>query len=80
MSPEERHREAPDAAIAGAAGVARQSRRDLAEAIRAACPQPHQYVQHRDRQPPWCPACRYTADGERISGGRGFEMKEAPDD
>lgn len=56
----------PHAAIAQAAVRARRDRLKLAAAIAAACPQPHRYVQHRDRRPPWCAACRYTADGERI--------------
>lgn len=38
----------------------------LAGAVMAACPGSHQPVQHRDGRPPWCAACGYTRDGERI--------------
>ena len=34
--------------------------------IHTACPQPHIYHQHRDRNPPWCPTCRRTAAGTKI--------------
>ncbi len=34
--------------------------------IAAACPGTHAPVQHRDRKPPWCTACGYTAQGEQI--------------
>lgn len=38
----------------------------LEELIAEHCPGPHAYVQHRDRRPPWCHACRYTAAGQLI--------------
>lgn len=56
--------------------IAEQARRvaaahlDLAALILAACPGPHEYVQHRDRRPPWCNACRYTAAGFKVNPGR----------
>lgn len=37
----------------------------LAEVIRAGCPGPHRYVQHRDARPAWCPECGYGQDGVR---------------
>lgn len=55
-----------DDVIARATEAVHEARLDLEVAIRKACPQPHRFVQHRDKRPPWCPACRYTADGERI--------------
>jgi hypothetical protein len=40
---------------------------DRVEALIAGqCPGPHKYVQHRDMNPPWCPACRYTEAGVKI--------------
>ena len=30
------------------------------------CPGTHRYIQHRDRNAPWCPACRYTEAGLKI--------------
>jgi len=41
------------------------------------CPGPHAYVQHRDRRPPWCEACRRTAQGELVpeAGQRSDERK-----
>ena len=38
----------------------------LEQLILDACPGPHAYVQHRDRRPPWCKACRYTRSGHLI--------------
>lgn len=56
----------PDELIAELRGRLIDARLDLADAIRAACPGRHTYVQHRDGLPPWCKACRYTEDGYRI--------------
>ncbi len=42
------------------------ARLDLADAVAAACPGRHSYVQHRDRNPAWCEACGYADDGTRI--------------
>lgn len=53
-------------AIAHARAAFIDARLNLADAIREACPKPHAYVQHRDRQPPWCEACGYAEDGTRI--------------
>lgn len=36
------------------------------ELIAGNCPGPHAYVQHRDRRPPWCRACGYTAGGLNV--------------
>lgn len=41
----------------------------LADAIREACPGPHSFVQHRDRRPAWCNACRRTGDGGSVDLG-----------
>lgn len=38
----------------------------LLESVRSKCPGEHKVVQHRDRQPPWCPHCGRTERGERI--------------
>lgn len=38
----------------------------LEAVIAGHCPGPHAYIQHRDSQPPWCSACRYTAGGALI--------------
>lgn len=38
---------------------------DLERAVAKACPGPHAPVQHRDRKPPWCPACGRDAMGTR---------------
>lgn len=37
--------------------------KDLHDAVIAACPGPHEPVQHRDRKPPWCPKCGRTNRG-----------------
>lgn len=58
----------PHAFIASLAAALTDARRDLADAIREACPagHSHAYVQHRDRLPAWCEACGYAEDGMRI--------------
>jgi hypothetical protein len=38
---------------------------ELYEAVAEACPGRHGVVQHRDRQPPWCPYCGRMANGVR---------------
>ena len=60
----------PHAFIASLAADAAEAQRDLADAIREACPGPHSYVQHRDRKPAWCEACGYAEDGTRIRPAR----------
>jgi len=52
--------------ISGAAARLQRARVLLAHLIEDACPGPHRYEQHRDHHPPWCCACRYTTDGQRI--------------
>jgi hypothetical protein len=47
------------------AGKAVDARLDLADAIRAACPGPHSFVQHRDDNPPWCKTCGRGEMGAR---------------
>ena len=39
---------------------------DLRLKVAHFCPGDHRAVQHRDRQPPWCPHCGRTDRGERI--------------
>lgn len=58
----------PDPAEAIRAAIAQVwAAANHAEALIAEhCPGPHDYVQHRDRKPPWCNACRYTESGEKI--------------
>lgn len=36
--------------------------------MKATCqsPEQHAYVQHRDRQPPWCNTCRRFRDGSKV--------------
>lgn len=34
--------------------------------VASKCPGDHKVVQHRDRQPPWCPHCGRNDRGERI--------------
>lgn len=53
--------------IEAAAAAVTTTRQRLANLLSAACPGPHWFVQHRDRLPPWCEACRYTAIGQRIA-------------
>lgn len=60
----------PHVRIARMAAAAVDARLDLADAIREACLGPHGYVQHRDRQPPWCETCGYAEDGTRIKEKR----------
>jgi hypothetical protein len=56
----------PDSEIQIGARVVAVAAARLEELIARHCPGPHGYVQHRDRKPPWCPACRYTAAGALI--------------
>jgi hypothetical protein len=35
----------------------------LADDVDKACPGTHTLIQHRDRNPPWCPHCRRTRYG-----------------
>ncbi len=56
--------------IAILAAHAAEARIDLADALRAACSGPHDYVQHRDRQGPWCDMCGYAQDGTRVKERR----------
>lgn len=53
--------------IVNAALAFERARTRLLRRIAAQCPGPHQFVQHRDRRPPWCNACRYTADGLKVA-------------
>jgi predicted Zn-ribbon and HTH transcriptional regulator len=53
--------------IANLAFKARRARAELAEAMRAACPGPHELVARRGGQPPWCRACGYSVTGERVN-------------
>jgi hypothetical protein len=50
-----------------AAREARKAHAKLGSLIAGQCPGPHQFRQHRDGRSPWCPTCRYTADGVRIA-------------
>lgn len=43
--------------------AAAESARELRQYVAAACPGEHELRQHRDRRPPWCPACGLTALG-----------------
>lgn len=56
--------------IAELRGKAIDARLDLADAIREACPGPHVFVQHRDRRPAWCEACRRTDEGDIVQHGQ----------
>jgi hypothetical protein len=53
-------------AIAKTAQAIDVARMQLAALMMSSCPGPHAFVQHRDRLPPWCKACRYTRDGRRL--------------
>jgi hypothetical protein len=44
----------------------------LSAQVEAGCAGPHRPVQHRDRWPPWCPVCRYTAHGLYVSPDAGL--------
>ncbi len=55
-----------DQQIQSAVAAAAAARDHLAALIERQCPGPHGYVQHRDRQQPWCPRCGYGANGERV--------------
>jgi hypothetical protein len=54
-------------AIALLSADIRRSQESLAALLLAVCPGPHRLVQHRDRRPPWCKACRYTSDGRQVA-------------
>jgi hypothetical protein len=56
----------PDSEIQIGARVVAVAAARLEDLIASHCPGPHAYVQHRDRKPPWCNACRYTAAGALI--------------
>lgn len=47
--------------------VARKAR--LEEFLRVMCPggSDHEYVQHRDRRPAWCPHCHRTTSGDHVT-------------
>jgi hypothetical protein len=53
-----------------AAQIIHEARTRLDALLVAACPGPHLFVVHKDKNPPWCDACRYTADGVRIGAPR----------
>jgi hypothetical protein len=42
-----------------------EARANLQEAVKDVCPGDHAVRQHRDRKPPWCPACGRGDDGRR---------------
>jgi hypothetical protein len=39
---------------------------NLALVMLTNCPLPHEFVQRRDGMGPWCEACGYAANGERV--------------
>lgn len=47
------------------AGIISEARVALMSLLIRAFPEPqrHEFRQHRDRRPPWCPCCRRTATG-----------------
>lgn len=51
--------------LAADAGAAKDT---LVGALAALCPggADHEFAQHRDRKPPWCPHCRYTEWGVKV--------------
>lgn len=56
----------PDDEIQIGARVVAVAAARLEALIAGHCPGPHAYTQHRDRKPPWCNVCRYTAAGALI--------------
>jgi len=61
--------------ITALARKAIDARLELADAIRAACPGPHAFAQHRDGRPAWCNTCGRGELGVRYGDrpGRGGE-------
>jgi hypothetical protein len=57
----------PERRIVEARAAVLEAQRDLADALRAACPGPHRYRQRGDALPPWCAACSRTPNGVHVS-------------
>jgi hypothetical protein len=55
-----------DDAIEAAKRKAMRAHDKLHKLMAKHCPGPHEFVQHRDMRPPWCPVCLRTNDGRRV--------------
>jgi hypothetical protein len=52
--------------IEAAQVVALDAEARLQRLLLEACDGPHKFVQHRDREEPWCNACRHTVSGKVV--------------